>query len=57
MVYRLVARYRRDPYTSALLRHLPGRRSGTRFLGERVEQIVAQAKKTPHFRMRMMQAK
>jgi putative transposase len=46
MVYRLVARYRRDPHTSALLSHSPGRRSGTRFLGERMEQIVAQAIKT-----------
>jgi putative transposase len=46
MVYRLVARYRRDPHTGALLSHSPGRRSGTRLLGERMEQIVAQAIKT-----------
>ncbi len=46
MVYRLVARYRRDPHTSALLSHSPGRRAGTRILGERMEQILAQAIKT-----------
>jgi hypothetical protein len=46
MVNRLVARYRRDPHTGAVLSHSPGRRSGTRFLGERLEQIVAQAIKT-----------
>jgi hypothetical protein len=41
-IYRLVACYWRDPHTSALLSHSLGRRAGTRILGERMEQIVAQ---------------
>jgi hypothetical protein len=41
MVYRLLARYRRDPHTSTLLANSPGRRTGSRGLDERIEQIVA----------------
>ena len=46
MIYRLVARYRSDPHTSALLSRSAGRRSGTLLLGQRMEQIMAHAIKT-----------
>ena len=46
MIYRLVARYRSDPHTSALLSRSAGRRSGTLLLSQRMEQIMAHAIKT-----------
>jgi putative transposase len=46
MVYRLVARYRSDPHTSTLLSRSAGRPSGTRLLGQKMEQIMAHAIKT-----------
>ena len=40
MIYRWLARYRRDPHVSALLKQSPGRKLGTRVLPPSVEQII-----------------
>jgi putative transposase len=40
MLFRLVARYREDPRTSTLLLKTPGRKSGSRVLDKRQEEII-----------------
>jgi putative transposase len=43
MTYRWLARYRRDPHVSALLKKAPGRKAGTRVLHRKVESLIEEA--------------
>lgn len=48
MIYKLVARYRQNPHTSALLNDRAGRKSGSRVLAKQVEEVVVECLKV-HF--------